>query len=76
MSSQLLRDISFVVEPGQTLAVVGGSGSGKPIILPPRPPSTPSLHALLHTAGKSTILRLLYRFYDVSGGAVRVDGQA
>lgn len=49
---QLLRGVSFVVEPGQTLAIVGGSGSGK-----------------------STVLRLLYRFYDVQGGSISVDGQ-
>ena len=47
----LLRDVSFAVEPGQTCAIVGASGSGK-----------------------STVLRLLYRFYDVHAGAVRVDG--
>ena len=47
----LLRGVSFAVEPGTTLAIVGGSGSGK-----------------------SSILRLLYRFYDVDGGAVRFDG--
>ena len=41
------RGVSFAVEPGTTLAIVGGSGSGK-----------------------SSILRLLYRFYDVDGGAV------
>ena len=40
------------MEPGQTVAIVGSSGSGK-----------------------STIGRLLFRFYDVTGGAVRIDGQ-
>ena len=49
---QLLRGVSFAVEPGQTMAIVGGSGSGK-----------------------STVLRLLYRFYDVHDGAITVDGQ-
>ena len=48
----LLRDVSFTVEPGQTVAIVGGSGSGK-----------------------STILRLLYRFYDPRAGCIRIDGQ-
>ena len=48
----LLQGVSFVVEPGQTVAIVGGSGSGK-----------------------SSILRLLYRFYDPQGGSVRIDGQ-
>ena len=48
----ILRGISLHVPPGQTLAIVGTSGSGK-----------------------STIGRLLFRFYDVTGGAVRIDGQ-
>lgn len=47
-----LRAVSFTVEPGQTVAIVGGSGSGK-----------------------STILRLLYRFYDPSHGSICIDGQ-
>eukprot|EP00967_Tisochrysis_lutea_P157974 scaffold321915_cov35-Tisochrysis_lutea.AAC.2 len=48
---ELLHDISFTVEPGQTCAIVGASGSGK-----------------------STILRLIFRFFDVNTGAVRIDG--
>ncbi|XP_063853359.1 ATP-binding cassette sub-family B member 6-like [Scylla paramamosain] len=48
---QILKGVSFVVDPGKTLAVVGPTGSGK-----------------------STIMRLLFRFYDVCGGAVLVDG--
>ena len=48
----LLRGVSFVVEPGQTVAIVGGSGSGK-----------------------SSILRLLYRFYDPQAGRITIDGQ-
>ncbi len=48
----ILKGVSLEVEPGQTVAIVGSSGSGK-----------------------STIGRLLFRFYDVSGGAVRIDGQ-
>ncbi|WDR01181.1 ABC transporter transmembrane domain-containing protein [Devosia algicola] len=47
----VLRDLSFVVNTGQTVALVGASGSGK-----------------------STILSLLQRFYDVSAGVIRVDG--
>ncbi len=48
----ILKDISFTVPPGRTVAIVGASG-----------------------AGKSTISRLLFRFYDVTEGAVRIDGQ-
>ncbi len=47
----VLKDVSFRVRPGETLAVVGHTG-----------------------AGKSTLANLLLRFYDVQGGAVRVDG--
>ena len=49
---QILKGVSLHVAPGQTVAIVGTSGSGK-----------------------STIGRLLFRFYDVTGGAVRIDGQ-
>ncbi len=49
---QILKGVSFTIRPGQTLALVGHSGSGK-----------------------STIARLLFRFYDVTGGAIRIDGQ-
>jgi ABC-type transport system involved in Fe-S cluster assembly fused permease/ATPase subunit len=48
----ILNGLSFVVEPGQKLAIVGASG-----------------------AGKSTIARLLYRFYDVQHGKICIDGQ-
>ena len=47
----VLRDVSFRVEPGQSVAVVGHTG-----------------------AGKSTLASLILRFYDVTRGAVRVDG--
>lgn len=47
-----LRDVNFVIKPGQTVALVGETGGGK-----------------------STILKLLYRYYDVAGGAIRIDGQ-
>ena len=50
-SEPVLRGLSLRVNPGETVAVVGTSGSGK-----------------------STISLLLPRFYDVSGGAVRVGG--
>ena len=48
----ILKDVSFSVPPGKSLAIVGPTG-----------------------AGKSTIARLLYRFYDISDGAIRIDGQ-
>jgi len=47
----VLRGISFVAEPGQTVAIVGPTG-----------------------AGKTTIINLIPRFYDVSSGAVKIDG--
>jgi ATP-binding cassette subfamily B protein len=48
----ILKGVSVVAEPGQMVAIVGSTGSGK-----------------------STIGRLLFRFYDVSDGALRIDGQ-
>ena len=48
----ILKGVSLTAEAGQTVAIVGATGSGK-----------------------STIGRLLFRFYDVTGGALRIDGQ-
>ncbi|MGH9496648.1 MAG: ABC transporter ATP-binding protein [Candidatus Sulfotelmatobacter sp.] len=47
----VLRDVSFAIEPGETVAVVGHTG-----------------------AGKTTMISLLLRFYDVQKGAIRIDG--
>jgi len=47
----ILRDVSFAIEPGETVAIVGHTG-----------------------AGKTTIISLLMRFYDVQKGAVKIDG--
>ncbi len=50
-SEPVLRDLDLTVDPGETLAIVGTSGSGK-----------------------STVALLLPRFYDLTGGAIRIDG--
>src|SRR6266849_4429923 len=47
----VLRDVSFAIQPGQTVAIVGHTG-----------------------AGKTTIISLLMRFYDVQKGAIKIDG--
>ena len=47
----VLSQISFTVEPGQFVAIVGGTGTGK-----------------------SSLVNLIPRFYDVAGGAVLLDG--
>jgi ATP-binding cassette, subfamily B, multidrug efflux pump len=47
----ILRDVSFTIEPGETVAIVGHTG-----------------------AGKTTIISLLMRFYDVQRGAIKIDG--
>lgn len=48
----LIRDLSFRVEPGQTVAIVGPTG-----------------------AGKTTLVNLIMRFYELSGGRILLDGQ-
>ena len=50
-SKPILSDVSFSVRPGQTVAVMGPTGSGK-----------------------TTLIQLLARFYDVTEGQIRVDG--
>ncbi len=47
----MLKDISFVAEPGQTVALLGATGSGK-----------------------SSLVNLIPRFYDVQGGRITLDG--
>jgi len=47
----VLRDVSFVAQPGQTVALLGATGSGK-----------------------SSLISLIPRFYDVDGGQVTIDG--
>lgn len=48
---QVLNDISFTVQPGETIAIVGATG-----------------------AGKSTIINLLNRFYEINSGSIFIDG--
>ena len=48
---EILRNISFTAEPGQTVAILGTTGSGK-----------------------STLVNLIPRFYDVTEGSVKLDG--
>lgn len=47
----VLRDVSFTIEPGQTVAFVGATG-----------------------AGKSSIIQLINRFYDIQKGTITLDG--
>jgi ATP-binding cassette subfamily B multidrug efflux pump len=47
----ILKDVSFAIEPGQTIAIVGHTG-----------------------AGKTTLTSLMMRFYDVTAGAILLDG--
>jgi ATP-binding cassette subfamily B protein len=47
----ILKDVSFTVEPGQTVAIVGHTG-----------------------AGKTTLISLMMRFYDVTAGQILLDG--
>lgn len=50
-SSTLIRDLSLVAEPGETVAIVGPTG-----------------------AGKTTLVNLLMRFYEIDGGTITLDG--
>mmetsp|Transcript_7021 Transcript_7021/g.25884 ORF Transcript_7021/g.25884 Transcript_7021/m.25884 type:complete len:831 (-) Transcript_7021:549-3041(-) len=48
----VVKGLNFMISPGQTVALVGATGSGK-----------------------STVLRLLFRFYDVTSGSITIDDQ-
>lgn len=50
-STPVIKDISFTAQPGQTIAFIGSTGSGK-----------------------STLIQLIPRFYDVTKGRILVDG--
>ncbi len=52
MDEAVLKDVSFRIEPGETLAIVGSTGSGK-----------------------TTIISLLNRFYEIQSGSIRIDGR-
>lgn len=49
--NDVLKDVSFTIPAGETLAIVGSTGSGK-----------------------TTIINLLNRFYDIRSGHIRIDG--
>ena len=51
-ANPVLRGVSFVVQPGQTVAILGATGSGK-----------------------STLMHLLQRLYEVDAGAIRIGGE-
>ncbi len=50
-AAPVLQDVSFVAQPGQTVAILGATG-----------------------AGKSSLIHLIPRFYDVTGGKIAIDG--
>ncbi len=50
-AEEILKDITFTAQPGQVVAIIGGTG-----------------------AGKSSLIQLIPRLYDVTGGCVKIDG--
>jgi ATP-binding cassette, subfamily B, multidrug efflux pump len=52
-SEPVLKGVSFEIQPAETLAIVGSTGSGK-----------------------TTIISLLGRFYEIQGGDIRIDGHS
>ncbi len=64
----ILKNVSFSILPGQTLAIVGPSGAGKIVYCLNR------IEIVFCFKGKSTIVRLLFRFYDVQNGSIKIDG--
>ena len=48
----IFDNLSFKIKPGEKVAIVGASGSGK-----------------------TTVVKLLFRFFDIQGGAISIDGQ-
>lgn len=48
---EILKDVNFHIKPGETVGIIGATGSGK-----------------------STIMNLLCRFYDVTKGSIKIDG--
>ena len=48
----VIKDLNFTIEPGETMAIIGSTGSGK-----------------------TTIINILNRFYEIQKGAIRIDGK-